>query len=89
VSITPEGSSIDFLNNLLGGIGLIAVLAMIGAAPAIAILRGSRRSGGGLDWGPQRKFVAIAFSLVLVVLLAWLFSYLSNTAAPSWIDGWD
>jgi len=89
VSIKPEGPSIDFLDNLLGGIAFIAVLAIIGAAPAIAILRGSRRSSGGLDWGPQRKFMAIAVSLVLVVLLAWLFSYLSDTALPSWIDGWD
>jgi hypothetical protein len=68
--------------------GFASLLIMV-AAPAIAILvRGSRRSGYGLDWGPQRKLLAIGISLVLVFLLMWLFSYIENSAHP-WNDWWD
>lgn len=76
------------LDEALAGLAFITVLATIVATPAIAILRGSRRSGGGLDWGPQRKFLAIAVSLVLVVLVGWLFSYVYDTATHSWADEW-
>jgi hypothetical protein len=66
--------------------GFASLLIMV-AAPAIAILvRGSRRSGYGLDWGPQRKFLAIGISLVFVFLLMWLFGYLYDSANPSWLD---
>jgi hypothetical protein len=66
--------------------GFASVLIMV-AVPAIAILvRGSRRSGYGLDWGPQRKFLAIGISLVFVFLLIWLFSYIYDSANPSWLD---
>jgi hypothetical protein len=69
--------------------GLVSLL-IIAAVPAIAILvRGSRRSGNGLDWGPQRKLLAIGISLALMFLLFCLFGYIYTSASPSWIGWWD
>ena len=65
------------------------LFVLIAGAPAIiALRRGSRRFSRSLDWGPQRKLLAVAISLVLVMFLAWLFSYVYDSAAHSWADEW-
>ena len=73
----------------LNELAVVTVLAIIVATPGIAILlRGSRRFGRGLDWGPQRRILAIAIALVLVVLLGWLFGFVYDSASHSWADEW-
>jgi hypothetical protein len=75
---------LDLLGEWFATIVSIATLPMLVLAPVIAILRGSRRSSGGLESGPLRKILSIAIALLVVILFVWLFSYVYDSAAPSW-----